>query len=150
MMPRRHPPAISPHPTTRRPTTKPGTDKAKTEATHKRDLLDVDTTGEQVGGDEDTRRARAELLHDDLALLLVHVAVHGRDSELLLGELLGEPVDLRNAGKSQRRAERETNARNPGLTFRRVLQKMTAWVMVTVSYKSARVSNFHSSFSTAT
>jgi hypothetical protein len=29
-----------------------------------------------------------------------------------------------------------------------VLQKMTAWVMVKVSYKSHRVSNFHSSFST--
>jgi len=29
-------------------------------------------------------------------------------------------------------------------TFLRVLQKMTAWVMVSVSYKSHRVSNFHS------
>ena len=34
-------------------------------------------------------------------------------------------------------------------TFRRVEQKMTAWVMVTVSYKSQRVSSFQSSFSTA-
>jgi hypothetical protein len=88
-----------------------------------RDLLDVDTTGEEVGGDEDPRRARAELLHDDLALALLHVTVcekgagegetgvqsanrlrkrnvtrrrrtHGRDGELALGELLGEPVDL--------------------------------------------------------
>jgi len=33
-------------------------------------------------------------------------------------------------------------------TFFLVLQKMTAWVMVKVSYKSHRVSNFHSSFST--
>ena len=35
-------------------------------------------------------------------------------------------------------------------TFLFVLQKMTACVMVSVSYKSHRVSNFHSSFSTAT
>ncbi len=35
-------------------------------------------------------------------------------------------------------------------TFRFVLQKMTACVMVRVSYRSHSVSNFHSSFSTAT
>ena len=35
-------------------------------------------------------------------------------------------------------------------TFLRVLQKMTAWVMVSVSYKSQRVSYFHSSRSTLT
>ena len=34
-------------------------------------------------------------------------------------------------------------------TLRRVEQKMTAWVMVTVSYRSHRVSSFQSSFSTA-
>lgn len=36
------------------------------------------------------------------------------------------------------------------LTFLLVLQKITAWVMVRVSYRSQRVSNFHSSLSTAT
>ena len=60
----------------------------------KRDLLDVDTTGEEVGGDEDTRRAGSELAHDDLSLGLLHVTVHGRDGELPGGELVGEPVDL--------------------------------------------------------
>ena len=35
-------------------------------------------------------------------------------------------------------------------TLRLVLQKMTAWVIVKVSYKSHKVSNFHSSLSTAT
>ena len=39
------------------------------------DLLDVDASGQQVGGDEDSGRARAELAHDDVTLLLVHVAV---------------------------------------------------------------------------
>lgn len=59
-----------------------------------RNLLDIDTTGKEVGGNEDTRRTGTELLHDDLTLSLVHVAVHGRDGELALVELLGEPVDL--------------------------------------------------------
>jgi len=36
------------------------------------------------------------------------------------------------------------------LTFLLVLQKITAWVIVSVSYKSHKVSNFHSSRSTAT
>ena len=40
-----------------------------------RDLLHVDTTGEKIRGDEDTRRTRAELLHEDLTLLLLHVTV---------------------------------------------------------------------------
>ena len=40
-----------------------------------RDLLDINTTGEQVGGDQDTRRSRTELLHQDLTLLLFHVTV---------------------------------------------------------------------------
>ena len=65
-----------------------------------RHLLDVDTTCEQVGGDEDTGRAGSELLHDDLALALVHLAVHGRDGELALVQLLGEPVDLA-AGRAE-------------------------------------------------
>lgn len=59
-----------------------------------RDLLDVDATSQQVGGDEDTRGARAELLHDKVTLGLVHVTVHGRDSKVAGGELVGEPVDL--------------------------------------------------------
>ena len=59
-----------------------------------RHLLDIDTTGKEIGGDEDTRRSGPELLHNDITLPLVHVAVHGRDSEVASGELVGEPVDL--------------------------------------------------------
>lgn len=59
-----------------------------------RNLLDIDTTRQQVGGDEDTRWARAELAHNHLALLLVHVAVHGRDGEVFGVHLLCEPVDF--------------------------------------------------------
>ena len=58
------------------------------------DLLDVDASGQQVGGDEDSGRARTELAHDDVTLLLVHVPVHGGHSEVSLVHLLSEPVDL--------------------------------------------------------
>jgi hypothetical protein len=57
-------------------------------------LLDVDTTGEQVRGDQDSRRTGSELLHNQVSLRLVHVTVHGGDGEISLSELVGEPVDL--------------------------------------------------------
>jgi len=59
-----------------------------------RDLLDIDTTGQKVSGDQDTGRTRAELLHDNITLLLVHVTVHGRNGEVTGSQLVGEPVDL--------------------------------------------------------
>ena len=40
-----------------------------------RDLLDVDASGQEVGGDQDAGGPGAELAHDDVTLLLVHVAV---------------------------------------------------------------------------
>ena len=58
------------------------------------DLLDIDTTGQKVGGDEDTGRTGAELAHDDVTLALVHVSVHAGDGEVSLLHLLLEPVDL--------------------------------------------------------
>lgn len=57
-------------------------------------LLDIDTTGQEISGDQDTGRAGSELLHDQVTLGLVHVTVHGRDSEITGSELVGEPVDL--------------------------------------------------------
>ncbi|KAI7165319.1 ATP-dependent RNA helicase [Hortaea werneckii] len=53
-----------------------------------RNLLHVDTTGKQVSGDQDTGRARAELLHDHVTLALVHVTVHGRHGEVTGSELV--------------------------------------------------------------
>lgn len=44
--------------------------------------------------DQNTGRSRAELLHNNLTLSLLHVTVHGRDSELAGLELVGEPVDF--------------------------------------------------------
>lgn len=58
------------------------------------DLLDIDTTGKEIGGNEDTGRSGTEFLHDDITLSLVHVAVHGGDGEVTSSELVGEPVDL--------------------------------------------------------
>lgn len=60
----------------------------------KGDLLDIDTAGKEIGGDEDTRRAGTELLHNQVTLSLVHVTVHGGDGEITGGELVGKPVDL--------------------------------------------------------
>ena len=39
------------------------------------DLLDVDSSGQKVGGDEDTGWTGPELAHDHVTLLLVHITV---------------------------------------------------------------------------
>jgi len=57
-------------------------------------LLDIDTTGQKVSGDQNTGGAGAELLHDNITLALLHVTVHSGDSEVTGSELVGEPVDL--------------------------------------------------------
>ncbi len=50
-----------------------------------RHLLDVDASGQEVRGDEHARGAGAELAHDDVALLLVHVAMlKGMDSNMII------------------------------------------------------------------
>merc|ERR1711988_780850 len=58
------------------------------------DLLHINTTSEEVSGDEDTRRASAELVHDDVTLLLGGFSVGGRDGKVLGAHLLSEFVDL--------------------------------------------------------
>jgi hypothetical protein len=40
----------------------------------KGNLLDIDTTGEEVSGDENTGRSRTELLHDDITLSLLSMS----------------------------------------------------------------------------
>ncbi len=61
---------------------------------HKWDLLHVNAASPHVRGDEDTAQTAAELLHDCVALGLLHVAVHRWDGEVGLAHLLGQPVDL--------------------------------------------------------
>ena len=58
------------------------------------DLLHVDTTGQQICGDQHPGGATAELAHDHVPLLLVHVAVHGGHREVALVHLLSQPVHL--------------------------------------------------------
>ncbi|GBE60952.1 immediate early protein, putative [Babesia ovata] len=57
-------------------------------------LLHIDTTGKQVGGDEDTGGSRSELPHDEVTLVLSHVAVHAGDGEVPLLHLAGEHIYL--------------------------------------------------------
>jgi hypothetical protein len=59
-----------------------------------RDLLDIDTTSQKIGGDQDSGRTSSELSHNLFSVLLGHVAVHARDGEISSVELLGEPFDL--------------------------------------------------------
>ena len=59
-----------------------------------RNLLHIDTTGQQIGCDQNTRGTRAELTHNDVTLTLVHISVHARDGEVTLLHLLLEPVNL--------------------------------------------------------
>ena len=58
------------------------------------DLLDIDTTGQKISGDQDTGRTRSEFLHNQITLTLVHVTVHSGNGEITGSELVGEPVDL--------------------------------------------------------
>ncbi len=57
-------------------------------------LLDIDTTGQKISGDQDTGRSGTELLHNQVTLTLVHISVHGGNGEVTGGELVGKPVDL--------------------------------------------------------
>lgn len=64
------------------------------EVDNQRDLMDINSTGQEIGGDEDTGRSGTELSQDDVTILLSDISVSGRDSELLLAHLVGEVVDL--------------------------------------------------------
>ena len=57
-------------------------------------LLHVNATGKEVGGDEDTRGSRAELTHDDITGVLVHVSVSGAHGVVALTHLVSQPVHL--------------------------------------------------------
>ena len=48
------------------------------------DLLDIDSSCEQIGGDEDSGGSSSELLHDGVSLHLVHLSVHGGDGEVVV------------------------------------------------------------------
>lgn len=56
-------------------------------------LLDIDTSSEKIGGDENSGCTSSELLHDGVSLDLVHLSVHGRDGEVMLVHSLFELED---------------------------------------------------------
>jgi len=56
-------------------------------------LLDINTSGKQIGSDEDTDGTGTELFHDDVTSKLVHLSVHDRDGEVVLGHGLLELLD---------------------------------------------------------
>jgi len=51
-------------------------------------LLHIDTSSEQIGGDKYTYCCASELLHDDVSLELVHLTVHGGHSEVFFSHSL--------------------------------------------------------------
>mmetsp|Transcript_34960 Transcript_34960/g.54646 ORF Transcript_34960/g.54646 Transcript_34960/m.54646 type:complete len:483 (+) Transcript_34960:1231-2679(+) len=57
-------------------------------------LLDVNATSQQVGGDQHTGGSGTELAHDKLTTLLVHIPMKSRDGEVTLGHLVQQPVHL--------------------------------------------------------
>lgn len=57
------------------------------------DLLHIDTSGQQVSGDEHAHSTRTELLHDDVSAELVHLTVHDADGEVVLSHGLLELLD---------------------------------------------------------
>lgn len=57
------------------------------------DLVDVDTTGQEIGGNEHTRSTSSELLHDEVSVLLGHFTVHGGDGHVLFHKLVTEFLD---------------------------------------------------------
>ena len=57
-------------------------------------LLHVNSASQKVSGDENAGGARSELAHDDIAGVLVHVAVGGGHSVVTLPHLVSQPVHL--------------------------------------------------------
>eukprot|EP00009_Paramoeba_aestuarina_P007943 CAMPEP_0201521526 /NCGR_PEP_ID=MMETSP0161_2-20130828/14553_1 /ASSEMBLY_ACC=CAM_ASM_000251 /TAXON_ID=180227 /ORGANISM="Neoparamoeba aestuarina, Strain SoJaBio B1-5/56/2" /LENGTH=415 /DNA_ID=CAMNT_0047920173 /DNA_START=188 /DNA_END=1435 /DNA_ORIENTATION=- len=59
-----------------------------------RNLLDINTTRQQISGDKDTRRPAPELLQNDVTVTLRDVTMGGGDDKLSALHLLSQPVDL--------------------------------------------------------
>jgi len=57
------------------------------------DLLHIDTSSEEIGGDQDTDGTGTELLHDDVTTELVHLTVHDANGEIVLGHGLLEVLN---------------------------------------------------------
>jgi len=67
--------------------------KRKIVIDNKGNLLNIDTSGEQIGGDEDSGSTSSEFSHDQISLVLIHITVHAGDGEVLFLELFGKFID---------------------------------------------------------
>lgn len=57
-------------------------------------LLHVNSTGKQVSGDQNTRGPGAELAHDDVSSVLVHVTVGRAHNVIPATHLIRKPIHL--------------------------------------------------------
>lgn len=116
-------------------------------------------TYKQVGSYEDSTGAGAELPHDHVSSVLLHVAMLKKKGKWKKNKnQTAKWTTQRKSPRSIKLAEKKTekctiaetvkslcsNFSVSQSTFLLVLTKMTAWVMVRVSYRSHSVSSFHS------
>ena len=78
-----------------------------------REMLDIQATGGDVGGDQQVGDTVAEGLHHAVALLLRHPAVQGLGAVAARAERLGELVDLVAAPAEDDRRARDSPGRAP-------------------------------------
>ena len=57
-------------------------------------LLNVNTASKEIGSNQNARRSRSELAHNNVTFLLFHFTVHSRNSEVPLVHFLCKPVDF--------------------------------------------------------
>lgn len=60
----------------------------------KGNLMDINSTSQKIGGDENTGRSSSKLSQDNITILLSDVSVSGGDSEVLSAHSVGEVIDL--------------------------------------------------------
>ena len=92
------------------------------------------TSAPNISSYQDPTVGCSEFSHDLISLLLIHIWMHTTNRKVILSHFISEPLNL------------TLYKIIPTLAL--VLQNITAYVMVSVSYKSHNVSNFHSSLST--
>jgi len=56
-------------------------------------LLDINTSSKEIGGDKDSGGTSSEFLHDGVSLDLIHLSVHGGDGEIVFVHVLFEFKD---------------------------------------------------------
>lgn len=61
---------------------------------HEGNLLDVNTTSQEIGRNQNAGRTRSELAHNDVTFLLLHLTVHGGYGEIPFVHFLCEPIDF--------------------------------------------------------